>query len=48
MRASHEIAGQVRNDGNGNYKSFISYWIATGLQRALRNDEQNHDNGNGK
>jgi hypothetical protein len=39
-------------NGNGYDKSFISYWIATGLQRAPRNDGYCHgydyDNDNGK
>jgi hypothetical protein len=29
-------------------KSFISFWIAAGLQRAPRNDGQNHYNDHGK
>jgi hypothetical protein len=36
--------------GNGNGKSFVSFWIATGLQRAPRNDGNGNDkmeNGNG-
>jgi hypothetical protein len=33
---------------HGKGKSFISYWIATGLQRAPRNDGKSHDYGNDK
>jgi hypothetical protein len=33
----------VRGKDCDNGKSFISFWIATGLQRAPRNDDQNHD-----